>query len=131
VAAIQEVDPILLRHTSISCNEVIIELKRIATGTGFPGTAFQSHRHRAFTRAVSFNYFAEQHSIPMDYLPSVKQSEKSLFGVLMSETNNDLEGLQDDLELVLRNIKRACQGRSFYMTKEMVPGLCPPWCPTR
>ena len=125
MAAIQEVDPILLRHTSISCDEVIIELKRIATRIGFSGTAFQSRRHKAFTRTVSLNYFAEQFSIPVDYLPSVKQSEKSLFGVLMSGTNNYLEGSQDDLEFVLRSIKGACQGRSFYMTKEMVPGLGP------
>jgi hypothetical protein len=124
VAVIQEVDPILLRPTHLD-DEAIIELNRIATRAGFKGTAFQSHRHEAFTRAVSTNGFAERLSPPVNYLPSAKQSEKVLFGILMSDTNNDLEGSRDDLQLVLQHVKRVCQGRSFYITKEMVPGLGP------
>jgi hypothetical protein len=129
VAAIQEVDPFLLRHTSTSYDkEVIIELNRIATRAGFQGAAFQSHCHeafKAFTRAVSSNHFVERLSPPADYLPSAKQSEKILSGILMSGANNDLGGSPHDLELVLRIIRRVCKGRSFYMTKEMVPGLGP------
>jgi hypothetical protein len=129
VAVIQEVDPLLLPHTPASLDdEVIIELNRIVTRAGFQGAAFQSHRHKvfkAFTRPVSSNKFVERLSPPVDYLPGVKQSEKPLFGILMLDTNNDLEGSQHGLDLVLRCITSACTGRSFYMTKEIVPGLAP------
>jgi hypothetical protein len=129
VAVIQEVDPILLPHTSEPLvDEVIIELNRIATWAGFQGAASQGHRHevfQAFTRAVCSNNFVERRSPSVDYLPSARQSEKIISGSLISDTNNDLESSQHDLDLVVAAIRTACKGRSFYMTKDMVPGLGP------
>lgn len=116
IALIQEVEPLLAFYPTYANKERISELKAIAIRTGFQADSFKSDQHRAFTRAVCVNCFSERTLPPQSFLRSAQQSAEAVYGMITSETNN---------HPVITHIQHICRGRSFYVTKDGIPGLGP------
>lgn len=120
VAVIEQVEPFSVHSTSM--NDTMVELKRIARWMGLQGPAVQSRQFKALARAASGNRYAERFYPPRDGFPTAAQSEMVLHDILEPDINNDLDGFRAS---ALDGFRHNCQGRSFYLTKDGVPGLGP------
>ncbi|CZR66919.1 uncharacterized protein PAC_16820 [Phialocephala subalpina] len=126
VAVVWEVEPMLsFSNPKASTKDRIKELMTISTLAGFRGASFQSHQHKAFTRAICCNCFSEQYSPAPTYYPTLARSEEAVHRILTSDIDNELGWNQPDFTSILNYVRFACAGRSFYMTQDGICGLAP------
>jgi hypothetical protein len=125
VAGIRQVEPMLFSQNVSGEIEVIRGLSVIATSIGFRGVPFQSHRHKAFSRAICGNYFGNRTSPVQSSVPSAAEGEAAAYKILTSDTNEDFGAVWESPRRELVCIRYACEGRSFYLTEDGICGLAP------